>query len=724
MNYRFMVDAVDAREAADPVMVLFKGDYYLFASRSGGYWTSPDLNTWRLIVPSGLDVESYAPAVIAMRDTLFYLPGGSGQIYKTADPKSGLWQKGPLIKGYGDPAFFLDDDGRLYLSYGVSNAAPISIVELDPITFREKGTPVNVVYADAKRRGWERRGDDNLLDEQPWIEGSQLIKHNGKYYLLYSAPGTEFKTYADGIYTASSPLGPYQYAPYSPFSFKPTGFITGSGHGWTFQDKDGRWWRVVTMTISIRHMFERRLGLFPVDFDADGFIRCNTALGDYPQFLPGLKDRPIDDNWSGMLLLSHKKKVLASSSIESHGPELAVDEEVRTYWSAATGNADEWLLIDLGKICSIEAVQVNLAEHNTVPEQVRGRDVSLYQQYLLEWSADGVNWETLVDKSRNTEDVPHDYIELPQQVPGRYVRLKNVFVPGRGTFAVRDLRIFGNSRQAVFTPVAEVKVERNPADGRDAVIRWSPVPDADGYLIRYGIAPNKLYNSFIVYDANTLSVHCLNQGTEYYFSVEAFDAGIDYYKPVGEFRSRQSGRWSDPACWAQFDGAAWIYPAPKVPDHTDGPVTISKSDTLLVDQNVRIDELRVESGGMLSIADGAELTVVDDLGIDLAVEGTVVNRGVIVAEPTATISFYNTGRYEHMQVGGAVPLAVWRPNSICRISEVVNSAPENLLQNFFHFVWDCPNQTASVELGWNGNTVGGNVIVNRTGNGTLLLCSP
>lgn len=43
LNYRFMVDAVDAREAADPVMVLFKDDYYLFASRSGGYWWSNDI---------------------------------------------------------------------------------------------------------------------------------------------------------------------------------------------------------------------------------------------------------------------------------------------------------------------------------------------------------------------------------------------------------------------------------------------------------------------------------------------------------------------------------------------------------------------------------------------------------------------------------------------------------------------------------------------------------
>ena len=74
LNYRFMVDAIDAREAADAVIVLFQDDYYLFASRSGGYWTSPDLRNWTLIIPEGIDIETYAPAVVAMRDSLFYIP--------------------------------------------------------------------------------------------------------------------------------------------------------------------------------------------------------------------------------------------------------------------------------------------------------------------------------------------------------------------------------------------------------------------------------------------------------------------------------------------------------------------------------------------------------------------------------------------------------------------------------------------------------------------------
>ncbi len=46
IEYRFMTDLPSRREAADPVIVLFGDDYYLFASKSGGYWHSPDMFNW------------------------------------------------------------------------------------------------------------------------------------------------------------------------------------------------------------------------------------------------------------------------------------------------------------------------------------------------------------------------------------------------------------------------------------------------------------------------------------------------------------------------------------------------------------------------------------------------------------------------------------------------------------------------------------------------------
>ena len=79
------------------------------------------------------------------------------------------------------------------------------------------------------------------------IEGAYVNKVDGRYYLQYAGPGTQFNTYADGCYVGDGPLGPFEYDPHSPFSSKPGGFITGAGHGSTFQDRHGNWWHVATM---------------------------------------------------------------------------------------------------------------------------------------------------------------------------------------------------------------------------------------------------------------------------------------------------------------------------------------------------------------------------------------------------------------------------------------------------------------------------------------------
>jgi len=727
LNYRFMSDAIDAREAADPVVILFEDDYYLFASRSGGYWTSTDLHNWTLIIPTGIDIESYAPAALVIGDTVYYAPSATGTIYKTADPKSGVWTEGPSIGSYGDPALFLDDDGRLYMYHGLTNSttiANIRMVELDPTTFQEKGSEVDLVFSMASSHGWERRGDDNLLDEVPWIEGAWMNKINNKYYLHYAAPGTEFKTYADGIYVSSdSAKGPFQYATYSPFSFKPTGFISGAGHGCTFMDKDSNYWHIATMTISVKHMFERRLGLFPVAVDADSNIRCNTVFGDYPQYLPGIESDPIDDNFAGMLLLSHKKYVAASSSLDGYGVENAVDEEVRTYWSAQTGDPGEWMLIDLGKECDIEAIQVNFAEHNTVPSLVRGRDNILYERYIIENSNDGMNWDTLVDKSLNTQDVPHDFIELASTAQARYIKLTNIFTPGEGNFAVRDLRVFGNSNQAVFTPVAGFTVERD-TDERNAVVRWDTVSNADGYVIRYGIASDKLYNNYMVYDVDSIEIHSLNAGVDYYFSVEAFDGGTDYYYSVGEFRSFESGPWNDVNTWEQYDGSAWINPASSIPNLSDGVIKILSGDTVTVTATDSIDQVIISSDGYLVINPGVTLLVKDGLGADLAVSGTLINYDSITQDISATISFLDGSRYVHERNGGSIPVSRWGKGSTCEVSSVTSESPSGLGQNFYHFTWDCLGQASDVSMGWNGDTILGNINIQNTGTGLWQLCTP
>ena len=155
--------------------------------------------------------------------------------------------------------------------------------------------------------------------------------------------------------------------------------------------------------------------------------------------------------------------------------------------------------------------------------------LSQYQSFTVEVSSDNENWSTIIDKRKNTADIKHDYTELADPVKTRYVKLTNVFTPDSGKFAVKDLRIFGNPKEAKFTKVEDVTVVRDPQDTRNAKLLWQPVDGADGYVVRYGIQPNKLYNDFMVYNENALSIHSLNRDEKYYFEVEAFDSGTDYY---------------------------------------------------------------------------------------------------------------------------------------------------------------------------------------------------
>ena len=90
-----------------------------------------------------------------------------------------------------------------------------------------------------------------------------MTKHAGKYYLQYACPGAEFNVYADGVYVADAPLGPFHLAENNPFSYKPGGFLPGAGHGSTMQDRRGQWWHTATMRISKNHVFERRVGIWP-----------------------------------------------------------------------------------------------------------------------------------------------------------------------------------------------------------------------------------------------------------------------------------------------------------------------------------------------------------------------------------------------------------------------------------------------------------------------------
>ncbi|MCX6234009.1 MAG: family 43 glycosylhydrolase [Bacteroidetes bacterium] len=519
--------ATPFRSTADPTIVRFKGDYYLFATNQKGYWWSPDLSQWHYVYSSfarqPADDDLCAPTAFSIGDTLYLVGSFSfrAPIFMTTNPKEGRWTHAvdSLDFDIWDPAFFVDDDRRVYLYWGSSNFYPIKCVELDPYNqFKPLGEARELLYLDPGEHGWERFGENNDSVMAPFIEGPWMTNYKNHYYLQYAAPGTEFKVYADGVYLSDDPMGPFTYQPYNPFSYKPGGFITGAGHGSTFQDEYGNYWHVATSMLSDKYKFERRIGLYPAGFDTDGQLFVNTSFGDYPAFLPKGKEDHLKGNFTGWMLLSFKKDAIASSSEKGYPLELAFDEDIRTYWSSQSADSGEWLQVDIGHLCRVNAIQINYADHKATQY---GKAMDMYHQYQVFHSIDGMNWSLLIDKSYNDRDVPHDYVELSNSVTTRYIKLVNIHM-ATGNFAISGLRVFGNGFGLPPEPVKEFYVDRQ-ADRRNAVIHWKKAADSFGYNILYGITPDKLYNCITVYDTDQYDFRGLDSNTTYYFTIETFN---------------------------------------------------------------------------------------------------------------------------------------------------------------------------------------------------------
>jgi xylan 1,4-beta-xylosidase len=543
------------REMADPSLVEFKGRYYLFPSVSGGFWYSDDLIGWDFRATPELPVYDYAPDLQEIDGQLVFcasLAKGTCDFYRTADPMSGTWERIPGSFAFFDPCLFQDDDGRVYLYWGSSGKKPVMGQELDRETFRPIGEPVEIVRGQPVIHGWERFGTDwdasaqpkiqTLIQGDTYMEGAWMTKHDGTFYLQYSSTGTQINTYSDGYYTARSPLGPFEYSPYSPFSSNPAGFFTAAGHGATVKDNRGNWWHTATMRISKRHMFERRVGLWPAGFDEDGVLFCNQEFADYPLVMP---DGPADP-WSltaREMLLSWRRPVSASSSRPRHPATLAVEEDVRTYWVPATSEPGEWISVELDEGSTVSSIQVNIADHDVKPPRpdradtgmtlIWRRHIDLSEppvEVLVEGSMDAVTWESIYDSRGTDLSRTHLFIELDSPRKLRHVRVTGFAQPYGSTFAVSGVRVFG---QGAGDPPAAVSPTVRRVGPMNADVHWPAAPSADGYNARYGLAADKLYHSWLVRDANSLDLASLNTGHEYWIAVDSFNAnGITRGTPV------------------------------------------------------------------------------------------------------------------------------------------------------------------------------------------------
>jgi hypothetical protein len=556
-NFEQINDEASYRTGADPAIVRHKDAYYMFQTLADGYWRSTDLIDWTFITPSRWPFDSIvAPAAWSDGERIIIQPSmmEPEAILSTATPETGqldfFVRRMPQLPnsvdlppaqmkpdqvppGPWDPALFKDDDGQWYMYWGSSNTFPLYGIAIE---FREgrlfyKGKPQRMLAMVPEKHGWERFGEDHCACWGPgrpspsYMEGAWMTKVNGRYYLQYGAPGSEFNAYANGTYVSDKPLGPFTYAPYNPVAYRPGGFAEGAGHGSTFQDRHGNWWNTGTSWIGHNWGMERRIVMYPAKFHPDGQFSASSRFGDFPHFAPTTKIDEPESLFTGWMLLSYRKPLTASSTMGEFTPDRGADENPRTFWVAVDKQPGQSLTMDLGATKMVRAVQVNFADYKS------GRFADapdIYTEFELQHSLDGTNWQKLADSGVERRDRPNAYIELRAPVRTRHIRYVHRHIGG-ANLAISDLRVFGNADGKVpGKPSATTAVRHK--DERDATIRWRKVAGATGYNIRWGIRPDRLTLTYQLFADELGSgqtaqkeLRALNAGVPYYVAVEAFN---------------------------------------------------------------------------------------------------------------------------------------------------------------------------------------------------------
>lgn len=264
---------------ADPAVIRHDGTYYLYATGEvdgdNGYrvYTSSDLVNWKRgpVVFQPGERHMWAPDVWRDPDSgRFYLYYTANQTIGVADAEGPL---GPftvrrkLFDSAIDAHLFRDDDGRLYLYVVQLPGFRITVQPMSSPT-EPVGDPRVIIQPESD---WETRAGH--VTEGPW-----MIKHDGRYYLIYSGSGANTPDYAVGYATSDSPLGPFTRARNNPIVQRSEGLF-GPGHGCAIRDGDGQWWHVYHQKRTARVEWGRFICLDPLWFDDRGLLHGRATRG-------------------------------------------------------------------------------------------------------------------------------------------------------------------------------------------------------------------------------------------------------------------------------------------------------------------------------------------------------------------------------------------------------------------------------------------------------------
>jgi hypothetical protein len=229
----------------------------------------------------------------------------------------------------------------------------------------------------------------------------------------------------------------------------------------------------------------------------------------------------------------------------------------------------------------------------------------------------------------------------------------------------------------------------------------------------------------------------------------------------GDYRTKTSGDWNNPAIWEKFNGTSWVNAAVS-PSSADGAIEIQNGHYITISSDITVDQLLIDESGMIANTSGT-VTIMNGIGSDVTVNGfwnisgavsftssasmtiagyvfcqtngavdlgtgskvTVNNYGVfekdagIITETAGHWIINSGGSYRHNQDGGKIPFASWIMGSSCEITGALFTAPSNLDQPFSNFSWSCASQPGNLTFNGELKTVKGDFRMTSTGTGSV-----
>ena len=148
----------------------------------------------------------------------------SAYIYSSTDPSTGKWTLVSRTPHFHDASLFFDDDGRVYVFSGTG-----SLRELNPD------------LSGVKEGGIDMRIFERDETETGLLEGSHVVKHDGKYYLMMISWPKD-KPRRQVCYRADNITGPYEKKVVLEDNYAGFPYV---GQGCLIDDKNGNWYAII-----------------------------------------------------------------------------------------------------------------------------------------------------------------------------------------------------------------------------------------------------------------------------------------------------------------------------------------------------------------------------------------------------------------------------------------------------------------------------------------------